>query len=63
MPEPGRTGGGAAQDLSITPPPGRNQWRLPNAVVRISFELTPPQTEEYVAMFEQLVPGEMELHG
>lgn len=42
---------------------GYYQWRLPNAVVRIGFELTPSQAEEYAAVFEDLAPGEVEQLG
>lgn len=42
---------------------GYYQWRLPNAVIRVGFELTPSQAEEYAAVFEQLAPGEVEQLG
>lgn len=42
---------------------GYYQWKLPNAVIRIGFELTPSQAEEYAAVFEQLAPGEVEQLG
>lgn len=42
---------------------GYYQWKLPNAVVRIGFELTPSQAEEYAAVFEQLAPGEVDQLG
>lgn len=42
---------------------GYYQWRLANAVIRVGFELTPSQAEEYAAVFEQLAPGEVEQLG
>ena len=39
---------------------GYYMWRMPGAVVRVGYELTPTQAEEYAAALEAMAPGEVE---